>query len=318
MTQLPPVMDRLASGVVVVDARARARVLLRGADARVFLHRMSTQHVKDLQAGDGRLNALLTDKGRLVDLVLHLDRGDAGVLLVGSPGRGPAITAWLDRYLFTEKVELDDHSAAGAAFDVCGAGAPAVVDAIAPQAGALPPWGFVERDCTLVARGFDRVTGAGERVPGFVVVQLGGSAPADLGSLAADTGAEDAEIARIAAGVPGSAEITDAFTPLDLGMHDAVHWAKGCYIGQEVIARLDTYGKQRKRLVVIEGARLAAGDAVLGDGDAVLGAVTSAADGRALAVVKLADDGPVRVKSAGGAVVEARASTPRTAQQPHA
>src|SRR5690606_30016461 len=115
--------------------------------------------------------------------------------------------------------------------------------------------------------------------------------------------AEDAEVARIAAGAPGEAagagELVEKFNPLDLGLHDAIHWAKGCYIGQEVIARLDTYQKQTKHLVGLvfdDGAlaRLAPGAPVFADGKAA-GEVTSVAprslDGlpNALGVLRLAD-----------------------------
>jgi folate-binding protein YgfZ len=260
----------------VVDTSSRARVRLTGPDARAFLHRLSTQHVKDLGPGDGRLNALLTDKGRLVDVVHHLDRGDDGVLLVGSPGKGPDVYAWLDRYLFSEKVELHDMSAQGSCADVVGG-----VDSVVPGASSLPPWGFRQAGSRIAIRSFG---------PLFIVVDL---EAADVAAAVPLPRAADLEAFRVAQGIPGAGEITDAFTPLDLGLHDAIHWAKGCYIGQEVIARLDTYQKQHKRLVVVDGPA-ARGAQVKANG-AVAGVVTSSAGDHALAVVKLPDDGPVEI-----------------------
>ncbi|HEY1099788.1 MAG TPA: hypothetical protein VGF99_12715, partial [Myxococcota bacterium] len=67
----------------VVDASARARVLVSGPDGPAFLHRMGTQHVKDLVVGDARLAVLTTDKGRIVDVVHHVVL-EEGVLLVGA------------------------------------------------------------------------------------------------------------------------------------------------------------------------------------------------------------------------------------------
>jgi len=131
----------------------------------------------------------------------------------------------------------------------------------------------------------------------------------------------------VAAGIPVD-EIGDAATPLDLGLHDAIHWAKGCYIGQEVIARLDTYGKQRKRLVgvIADEGSFAAGDAVLVAGSAV-GALTSVAAPwspalpRALALVKgvdvEADGGVAAVVRGRDGEVPVRLQGRRAAQAPH-
>jgi hypothetical protein len=331
---LSPALAALSDRAFVVDASQRARVRLTGNDARAFVHRLSTNHVSELLPGEGRLNTLPTDKGRVVDLVHHLDRGPEGLLLVGSPGRGAALLAWLDRYLFTEKVELTDLSSTGSAADVAGRAAPSLVDGLVPGAAALGPWAFVEKDGIVVVRTFDRVDGAGARVPAFIVVALERAAIVDeIVAKGAVRGTdEDAEIARVAAGAPGhGGELTDKHNPLDLGLHDAIHWAKGCYIGQEVIARLDTYQKQTKHLVGLAlsddaRARIAAGAQVLVDG-APAGEVTSVSPGAldgaaglpsALAIVRLKDpDGkPVQVK-AGDVVVDAVARTLATAQQPH-
>jgi len=204
------------------------------------------------------------------------------VLLVGGAGRGAALMAWLDRYLFTEKVELLDRSATGSCAELAGAGAPAIAEALAVGAAALAPWAFVEEGGRLVVRAVDRVDDQGARVPAFVVVDLERGALLDALTAAGATRAspEDAEALRIAAGVPGEGgELVEAMNPLDLALHDAIHWAKGCYIGQEVIARLDTYAKQGRRVlgVVLDEpsrARTRVGDAVVLD-DKVVGTVTS-------------------------------------------
>jgi len=75
---------------------------------------MSTNDVRELAAGKGRIERADHDKGRIVDAVLHLDLGDRGVLLVTSRRPRSGVTAWLDRYLFTEKVELVDASTSAA------------------------------------------------------------------------------------------------------------------------------------------------------------------------------------------------------------
>jgi aminomethyltransferase len=291
----------------VVDASARSRVWVKGPDAAAFLHRLSTQHVIDLNPGEARLNALTTDKGRLKDLLHHLVL-DEGVLLVGHHLPGADLIAWLDRYLFSEQLTLAD--AGGGCVDVDEAGAAALV----PGAADLDRWQMKRQGDVVVVRGFDRVDVDGVVVKGFVAVSLGPALPA------ATTSAGDDLRMKVAAGIP-TAEIGEAHTPLDLDLHDAISWNKGCYIGQEVIARLDTYGKQKKHLVgvvVDEGGAVAVGDAVAG---ALAGAVTSAAplawapsQPSALALVKGAVDGAVDVTVAGRA---ARLVKRQAQQSPH-
>jgi len=128
--------------------------------------------------------------------------------------------------------------------------------------------------------------------------------------------AEEAEVARIAAGVPGAGELHDKFNPLDLGLHDAIHWNKGCYIGQEVIARLDTYQKQHKVLACLRGA-VSVGAPVTVD-DKSVGEVTSVAPfawgerPNALCVAKVA--GVSRAKANG---TDVDVTEPATVQAMH-
>lgn len=307
----------LANGVAAWRADDRARVQVRGADARAFLHRLSTNHVSELREGEGRLQAFLTEKGRMVDLAVHLDRGAAGVLLLGGKGRGPALVAWLDRYLFSEDVELADLSDVGGCVELAGARAPALVEGLVAGAATLAPWAFVETQGRLAVRGFDRVDGGGVRVPGYLIIDLEQRSMLrtviERGAVHLDD--DDAEALRIAAGIPEvAAELTDAHNPLELALYDAIHWAKGCYTGQEVIARLDSYAKVGKRLVglVLDEAALAQvrpGDAVTMGGE-VVGAVTSVSPAHngtqpsALAMIKSGDTGaPVQVRGVAAAVV---------------
>jgi folate-binding protein YgfZ len=310
----------------VVATPARARLLVTGPDAAAFVHRMSTQHVSTLSVGEARLNVLLTDKGRIVDVVHHVVVDD-GIVIVGHKDGGVDLCAWLDRYFFTEKLTLTDLAPDSAIVVVDAATAELLV----PGAGALAPWQARTAGALLAVRTFDVADEAGAATAAVVVVSRD---PAAATLPAPTLSQESFDAARIAAGVP-TLEVGEASTPLDLALHDAIHWAKGCYIGQEVIARLDTYGKQRKGLVgvvVDPAAHVAVGDAVV-VGGAVVGAVTSSSTQpwcpslpRALALVKGVDvdaaegegDGGVDavVRNSGGDV-PARLVKRRAAQRPH-
>jgi tRNA-modifying protein YgfZ len=198
---------------------------VRGNDASAFLHRMSSQDVAHLAVGDVVWNAFTNDKGRFVDVVRHAMTADGVVLLTGE-GRAPVLAAWLDRYLFSEDVQMTDESTA-----------------LALQFGEEPS-SFL---CTLEG--------------GYVVAGSG-----DAGF----------EAWRIALGLPTAPnEINDGTNPMELDLHDAISWKKGCYIGQEVIARVDTYQKNRRQLVGVVGEDLMAGTRIVADG-VDIGVVTSA------------------------------------------
>ncbi len=289
----------------VVDASQRACVLVRGADAPAFLHRLCTQHVKDLTPGEARLSALTTDKGRLVDVVHHVVL-EEGVLLVGTVLGSDALCAWLDRYFFTEKLEF---AAAGTGAVVVDA---AQAAAVVAGADTLAPWASARSGSVVAVRTFDRVVD-GVAVPAVLLLAL------ESAALPAPNTAPDVDADRLlAAGAP-VAEISEAHTPLDLELHDAIHWAKGCYIGQEVIARLDTYGKQRKRLMAVEASgAVHVGEAVSLEG-ATVGVVTSVGTNgvRGLAMVKLASDVDDTAATVGPTAVSARLRRRHAAQQAH-
>jgi len=302
----------------VADGSARSRVLVSGPEGPAFLHRLSTQHVTDLKVGEARLSALTTDKGRIKDLVHHVVL-DEGILLIGHQLPGQDLVAWLDRYFFTEKLALEDVGGRTA----CVVVDVATADGVVAGAAALGPWQAKRQGDVVAVRSEDRVGSDGSVVAAFVLVSFGppfGSLPAV--TLSAD---EDRTMA-IAAGVPVT-EIGEAHTPLDLDLHDAIHWAKGCYIGQEVIARLDTYGKQRKHLV----SAVVAADTVVGaavatvDGANITGVITSVAPvwgaglPNALALIKgdIAADGTIEVTVGGRPGRPGRLQRRRAAQQPH-
>ncbi len=309
-------------------------MLVRGKDGPAFLHRLSTQHVNALQPGEARLNVLTTDKGRIKDVVHHAVVDADTILLVGHRLTSDELITWLDRYCFSEAVTFE------ALVGPCVLVDTVTASTTVPAAATLGPFAMARYGDVIALRSFDRVDDAGRPVPTCLLVGLEATAtlPArrngngdngdhDNGDHDNDTKSDQQDAATdLAAGIP-IVEMSEAHTPLDLELHDAIHWAKGCYIGQEVIARLDTYGKQRKRLVALHSdAPIERGDEVVRDG-VIVGAVTSSVavpltttSPRALALVKLdAEALPCEVEVRGpGGSHPARATTRLAAQVPHA
>jgi tRNA-modifying protein YgfZ len=272
------------SRCVLADRSDLGRILAEGKDLLDLLHRLSTGDVKGLAPGEGRPTVLTTNKGRIVERLFAHHLGSAGVLLVGSSGSAPSVIAHLDRYTFTEETGLLDVTGAWAQLSLVG---PAARDAAAAAGLPVPrPGGSVEAE----------VAGARVRVLGEDGASLEGLSLALPAERSGDVwswltgaveqaggrpaGSQALEAWRILRGFPsGGAELTEEHNPLEAGLRDDVSFTKGCYVGQEVVARLNTYDKVSRRLVRLSlpaGAAVPArGTPVLRD-DRAVGAITSA------------------------------------------
>jgi folate-binding protein YgfZ len=299
-------LDAALRACAVADRSSLARLIGTGPDLLGLLHRLSTGDVKDLRPGEGRETVVTNAKGRIVERLFVHHLGDDGVLLVGGPGGATRILDHLKRFTFAERTGLSDVTASTFALALVG---PRWSET-ARAAGLpdLPPFG-----CAPSSIGGARIHAArtnGFDAEGALVVGRRDDAPAVLAVLLARATAsgggainDDAfEAWRILQGLPASGhELTEEHNPLEAGLRSAVSFTKGCYVGQEVVARLNTYGKVARALVRLEldpGSPVpAVGDAIVGEGG-VVGAVTSAAlppgGGHpvALGYVKSRDVGP--------------------------
>lgn len=311
-------------------------VWLAGRDRLAHLDRLSTNRVRDLAPGACRATAVLTDAGRVVDVVACYPGASAAVLVTSAPDGAPAVAAHLRRYvLYDDDVRVTDAVGQVAALRVVGPAARTVAEAAvaalvgrgldeppdrtapAPawrevEGGAWPVW-LLEHPSPGGLGGIDVVVPAGEPA-----ARLAGELVA-AGGAALDAGAYDAQ--RIARCAPRfGAEIDGGANPLELGLHGLVDFAKGCYIGQEVVARLDTYERVQRRLVRLDADEpIAPGDPV-GAADAARrgprgGRVTTAvADGGRWLALALApralfgmgEDGRQVVVASAGRTVAAR------------
>ncbi len=227
---------------------------LGGDDRLAFLQRLTTNRLTDLAPGHGRSTVLLTDAGRVVDwLACH--HGDDGTALVTShPAAAPAVAAHLARYVLRDRVRITDASGQVVVVRLFGRGATDAAAMLLPGAADAPAGAFLRR-------GADEATTWGLRhtapwpADGWDIVVPAGAARPDVADacraagLAPGDAAAEASL-RIALGVPAfGAEIDGSANPLELGLTDLIDFAKGCYVGQEIVARLDSYDKVQRRLV---------------------------------------------------------------------
>ena len=280
----------LREDVAVVDL-PRDVLEVRGTDAGAFLQGQVSQDVDALPVRIGSsVDALLLQPAGKVDALLRVTRWVDGYLLDVDAGWGEAVRARLQRFLLRMDVTIEPL-----------------------------PW-----RCLALRgpRAHEVDTGAVEVAadwPGWPGVDLlGDGLPEPEGVVRAT--AEDFDAARIEVGVPRmGAELDERTIPAEAGVVErAVSFTKGCFVGQELVARIDSRGgnvPRRLRGLVVEGTAVPPPGAAVVAGDKEVGRVTSAARSPALGPVALAYLGrAVEVPAAvvvrwdgGEAVAEARA-----------
>ncbi len=234
----------LAEGLAAVDLGNRGVVTVTGPDRLTWLHSMTTQSLTGLAPGESTETLVLSPKGH-VEHALHVVDDGATTWLSVEPGTAPALVAWLNSMRFMLRVEVADVSDAYAVVGepLSGAGLP----------GEPPTW--VDRWPALVgdtaaygpvdghpgeARSWREVIVPREELEAFV-----GDRPL--------AGTWAAEALRVAAWRPRMGLETDHRTiPHELDwLRTAVHLHKGCYRGQETIARVHNLGRPPRRLVFL-------------------------------------------------------------------
>lgn len=215
-----------------------------GSNSLDFLHRMSTNDLVGLSPGEVRGTVLTTAIGRTVDVVLVVRR-TSDVLVMTSPGRAVHVRDWLSRYVFfNDDVAIGQEVPARILWGLYGPGSSEELGRLAALA---PPssTSFVEAGDGLFLKG-------DLPLPGFRVLagpQIAAKAEALWGE-EASAARQAYEALRVEQGMPAMGqEIDEQVIPLEAGLWHLVSFTKGCYIGQEVIARMESRGRVSRRLV---------------------------------------------------------------------
>lgn len=244
---------RLVSGAAVTRPKAWLRVT--GEDAATFLQGQCTQDVQKMKTGEARWAVWLTTKGRVLGESLVL-RGENGAWWLWSAHTdGVALRARLEDFIIADDVLVEDLGDGADGWEqVTLAGERAEAWLRAALHGIEPPaeGGWVElRGGVLLAgrRGLARVW---DWVRPKAGADASDWAAAELGELSGDALTR----ARLAAGVPAiPTEFGPADLPQEAGLETvAISFNKGCYLGQEVMARLHAMGQVRRRLMRATGA----------------------------------------------------------------
>jgi folate-binding protein YgfZ len=226
----------------VAPLRHNALLAVSGDDAGAFLHGQLTNDVEALRAGDAQWNGWLTAKGRMLAAFLVVRRADDYLLMLPAE-IAEAVAKRLRMFVLRSKVKIEDVSAATASLGVAG---PDAAKLVAAQWGEVEAMRSAERDGALAVR-LDA-----ER---YVVFAPAGSESAVRSKLAGaqEAGADAWEAAAIRAGIPTVVAATqEAFIPqmVNFELIGGVSFRKGCYPGQEIVARTHYRGGLKRRMAL--------------------------------------------------------------------
>ncbi len=278
----------LDSGCALIRLPTRTHIELCGADRQLFLHNLCTNDVKRLQPGTGCEAFITNVQGKTLGHVLVF-AGATSLALETVADQGEPLIAHLDRYLITEDVQIADRSAEWSQLAVAGGTAAEVLK----QCGLdVPSTPLHHRDGLLSGipvsvRNVDMIS-----APCFFV-QTKREALEELVESFREQGGTECgpdvlETARIEHGWPRfGVDISERNLPQEINRNErAISFTKGCYLGQETVARIDALGHVNRLLVGLrfDGQEVPATGMKLSDGEREVGEVTSATRSPRLAV----------------------------------
>ncbi|HLP17094.1 MAG TPA: hypothetical protein VK470_12600 [Bacteroidota bacterium] len=226
-----------AVSVTAIDLSRSGMLIMNGEESADFLQRLSTNNFRTFNSGAALQTVLTDEKGRIIDVVIAVHRG-ASIMLLTSPGRSEAVKTWLERFIIMEDITIDEETGQHACVAITGDDSE--IGRLVSSAEPAPHDTLV----TLIPFSY-------YSIPATLAVS---NSTAHIQSLLASRHIsllmpEMFDDFRIAHGIPAPGkEIVEKTNPLEAGLRGIVDFSKGCYIGQEVIARLNTYEKVQRLL----------------------------------------------------------------------
>ena len=253
-------VNSIYSGVALRNISHQGIIELKGKDALDLVHRIGTNNVKDLPKEGVKKTIFTSEKGRFICLSTLMNF-DNYQLLVCDRASKLKVISWIRKYVISDDVEVNDANTKYNLLELCG-----------PQSES-----FASLVCGNVANEMQPNTFKIMHTENilFFLIKLPGERGNNKFWFLADfenskrlivymkeykgvynfnmVGEEAYNIFRIEQGMPiAPNEINDDYNPLEAGLTDLIDFKKGCYIGQEVIARLESYDKVQKKLVGVK------------------------------------------------------------------
>ena len=285
--------DALINSVAILPCSHWGRLLISGKDHLNFLQRMTTNDFETLKSGAGIESIFTEAKGRILDLGVFYHY-EGTTLCILSPESTQDICAWLDKYTFSEEMTLTNIETQSEMIEVLGPEAEKVISSAFHiniekslphkllQSSQTPP------ESWLCLRPFGRhhsvrvIVNKEHASHLWQQLETAGAIP---------VGETSWNNARIELGLPTSPnELNKNHNPWEAGLGSAISLEKGCYIGQEIIARLEAYEKIKKTLcgVLFDGRVVPEPGTKLKLNGKLAGAITSSSSSSRTGVIALA------------------------------
>jgi len=249
------------NGAALADEGGAGRVFMRGKDRAALLQRLSTNDIARLRPGQGARTVLTTPIGRIID-VLNVHVLEDALLIVTSPGQGGPVWAYLKKNIFfNDQVSLEAAGRSHSQLALYGPAAVALLEQVSSAVlSELPP----QHTATIDLAGVPVLLARREPIGGasftlyLPAEQVGAVRDALVASGAVPLDAETLDVLRVERGYGAfGRELSQEYIPLETGLLDAVSFTKGCYVGQEIIARMESRGRLAK---VLRGLKLTTND----------------------------------------------------------
>ena len=298
----------------LADRSANGRLWITGADALDLLNRLSTNELESLPDGTSTSTVLTNGDAKVIDL-LDIGAIDGGLWCLTSPELAQTVVDWVDMYTFGEDITVVDRTKDTAHLAVIG---PYAMKTLANAGAAIDGLDLDRlRHATIAGVNvvvWHKLVGGAD---GCELIFGRDNAQAITNALENNGGEQITqgtwEAYRVGNGMPAAGTEFGLFNnPLEARLLGAISDTKGCYTGQEVIARLQTYKKVQRRLMSVDLTGPVDAEAQLSSGDAIAGQLTSVSQvgdrtiGLALVSAKFAQAGAILdIVSEGAPTVQA-------------
>lgn len=278
-------VESLYRGVGLRNASHFGIIELKGKDVMDFLHRISTNSIKDLAKEGVRHTLFTSEKGRIIGLTTLLNFEDYQLLFCDRHSK-PFVLAWLKKYVIADDVQVNDANGKYNLLELRGPQADSFVTMICGNVvNEMKPDSFkiihFENLLFFLAkitdeRGHNKfwMLGDFENAKRLIEYMQENKGPFNFNLV----GEKAFNIYRVEMGIPAAPnELNSDYNPHEAGLTNYIDFEKGCYIGQEVIARLQTYDKVQKQLtgVRFSGQDITSEQLSIFNGDEEVGKITS-------------------------------------------
>jgi len=270
----------LHSAAGVFDLGWYGTLVLTGSDRRRWLNGMVTNNTRDLLPNHGNYSLVLNAQGRIQGDLTAYNRGEY-YLVITDTGQIEKLKGIFDKYIIMDDVEVSDVSEKLTAIGIAG---PKSREVLAKAGFSFPDLALGEVvDIDWKNIGVSVARGLGDRGESYEIWFAPEHATTIWESLvpagATPVGYEALEWLRILRGIPRyGVDITERYLPQETGQDRALHFAKGCYLGQEIVERIRSRALLHRGFAgfIVDGPAPAAGSPIMGT-DKKIGEITSSA-----------------------------------------